>query len=203
MRMEIAKLKAKLHTTTIYVTHDQVEAMTLADKIVVLQAGLVEQVGTPMNLYHHPRNKFVAGFIGSPKMNFIEVTISKIQGNIVTLSMPNNTALKLPVAIPESMGKIAEGSKAELGIRPEHFKECPEKSALFTGQVAMVEHLGSETYVYINVDAKQQVLLRVERESTAKIGDTISVTAAPRDCHLFHPETGLSFERHSVDATAG
>lgn len=203
MRMEITKLKSKLHTTTIYVTHDQVEAMTLADKIVVLQAGLVEQVGTPMNLYHHPRNKFVAGFIRSPKMNFVEVTISKVADSIVTLAMPNNKTLKLPVAIPESMGKIEAGSKAELGIRPEHLQICAEKSALFTGQVAMVEHLGSETYLYINVDAKQQVLLRVDRESTAKIGDTINVTASPRDCHLFHPESGLSFERHSVDSAAG
>ena len=203
MRMEIAKLKSKLHTTTIYVTHDQVEAMTLADKIVVLQGGLVEQVGTPMNLYHHPRNKFVAGFIGSPKMNFVEVTISKIENSIVTLSMPNNATLKLPVAIPESMGKIEAGSKAELGIRPEHLQSCTGNSALFTGQVAMVEHLGSETYLYINVDEKQQVLLRVDRESTAKVGDTISVTASPRDCHLFHPESGLSFERHSVESAAG
>lgn len=197
MRMQIAKLKEKLDTTMIYVTHDQVEAMTLADKIVVLNGGYIEQAGTPLYLYHHPINKFVAGFIGSPKMNFIKVKIKDLKNNVVTLQLPHEKTLQLPVSLPRDMNDLAAGSMAELGIRPEHLVECDEKSAIFTGTVYMVEHLGSETFIYAKISEDQTLLMRVTGDSKIQVEDTINLKMNPNDCHLFHPESGISFERHS------
>ena len=197
MRMRIAKLKEKLHTTMIYVTHDQVEAMTLADKIVVMNAGNIEQVGTPLELYHHPRNKFVAGFIGSPKMNFIKVKVTGLKDDVVTLSLPYDRTMQLPVSLPKLMKDMGPGSSAELGIRPEHLVVCNAANALLTGQIQTVEHLGSEMYVYVKISDDQTILVRTTGEKIYKVGDTLHLRAVPSDCHLFHPKSELSFERFS------
>lgn len=197
MRMRIAKLKEKLHTTMIYVTHDQVEAMTLADKIVVMNGGNIEQVGTPLELYHHPRNKFVAGFIGSPKMNFIKVNVTALKNDVVTLSLPHDRSLKLPVALPKTMQDMGPGSSAELGIRPEHLIVCDAASSLLTGRIQTVEHLGSELYVYVHISDDQNILVRVPGDKSFKVGDTLHLKALPSDCHLFHPKSTISFERFS------
>src|SRR5690606_35800892 len=130
MRIEIAKLHKKLGATMIYVTHDQVEAMTMADKIVVLRDGRIEQVGSPLELYNHPCNQFVAGFIGSPQMNFIHTTISRISPEGMEVALPGGASIRVPVA----PGQAKVGEKVTLGIRPEHLTEGHSDTSL-KGQV--------------------------------------------------------------------
>lgn len=195
MRMRIAKLKEKLHTTMIYVTHDQVEAMTLADKIVVLNAGRIEQIGAPLYLYHHPINKFVAGFIGSPKMNFLPVDIESLKKDVIHLKLPNNQKMKLFVSISPQMQTLDLGSSAELGIRPEHLFLCSEKEALFNGCIQMIEHLGGEIYAYVEIEKEKMLLVRTSGDHQLKAGEKVHINVKPEDCHLFHAETGISFER--------
>jgi lactose/L-arabinose transport system ATP-binding protein len=148
MRIEIARLHRELGSTIIYVTHDQVEAMTLADKIVVLRAGVVEQVGAPLELYDNPANTFVAGFIGSPRMNFLDGTVtgqSRINGTNyceVALKGFDNTVVKLPFALQAPLA----GTEVSVGVRPEHFVESGTATLPVT--IDMLEHLGGETFVY-------------------------------------------------------
>ena len=124
MRVEIARLKAELASTMVYVTHDQVEAMTLADRIVVMNGGRIEQVGTPLELYHRPANLFVAGFIGSPAMNFLKGCVDKVQGNQVTVSLDLGLSLTMPVSkAPRA------GVEVTVGIRPEHIVLSAEGQA--------------------------------------------------------------------------
>jgi ABC-type sugar transport system ATPase subunit len=137
MRLEIARLHQSLGATMVYVTHDQVEAMTLADRIVVFNDGRIEQVGSPMDLYEHPENRFVAGFIGAPAMNFLPVRVQGTQ-----LDVPGMA----PVPVPP--GKEVA---AELGIRPEHLHVVEGPSADLSGEVELIERLGAETYAYVRV----------------------------------------------------
>lgn len=143
MRIEIARLHRELKATTIYVTHDQVEAMTLADKIVVLRAGEIEQVGSPLELYDNPANTFVAGFIGSPRMNFLEGQVYGVSNGVceVTLNQFGGARLRIPLA-----SQPVVGSKVSIGIRPEHFNE--EGDCALHVTIDMLEHLGGETYAY-------------------------------------------------------
>jgi multiple sugar transport system ATP-binding protein len=134
MWLELASLHDSLQATMIYVTHDQVEAMTLANKIVVLQGGIVEQVGSPLDLYHHPRNLFVAGFIGSPKMNFVSVTVTAVNDSGIILKLPGDASVTIPV----KPGKLSVGEIATLGIRPEHLRldrnsATPERRSAICG----------------------------------------------------------------------
>jgi ABC-type sugar transport system ATPase subunit len=198
MRMQIARLKTKLQTTMIYVTHDQVEAMTLADKIVVLKGGCVEQVGSPLHLYHHPRNKFVAGFLGSPKMNFLDVKISGATAQTVTIELPAGKQLTLPMPIPQEMGDLKIGSTVVLGVRPESISHCTSESAVFEGKVRVVEHLGSETYIYLKIDKGATIMVRLSGDNGVKVNDRACCTVSPDNCYLFHAETGLSFERPAL-----
>ena len=145
-RIEIAKLHADTHATMIYVTHDQVEAMTLADRIVVLNKGRVEQVGTPLDLYHHPANLFVAGFIGSPQMNFIDSEVTQVGPNSVELRLPNRNTLTVPVR-PEG---VAVGDPVTLGIRPDHLHVA--ETGLLRGRIELIEQLGENHLLYINSD---------------------------------------------------
>ena len=132
----------------IYVTHDQVEAMTMADKIVVLQAGLVEQVGSPLELYHHPRNLFVAGFIGSPTMNFLKTEVRAAQADSVTVGLPGGGSITVPV----KPGKCRPGDKVTLGVRPEHLLEGGGGDGELKGVVLVVERLGGATYCYLKLE---------------------------------------------------
>ena len=118
MRIELARLHDELKATMIYVTHDQVEAMTMADKIVVLQAGIVEQAGSPLELYHHPRNLFVAGFIGSPKMNFLPAKVTAVDGAGATVQLPGGSS----ITVPAQAGRLKAGDTVTLGVRPEHLR---------------------------------------------------------------------------------
>ncbi|MCF1612643.1 maltose/maltodextrin ABC transporter ATP-binding protein MalK, partial [Serratia marcescens] len=155
MRIEISRLHKRLQRTMIYVTHDQVEAMTLADKIVVLDAGRVAQVGKPLELYHYPANRFVAGFIGSPKMNFLPVKVTAAQPQQVQVELPNRQLVWLPV---EGEG-VQPGANLSLGIRPEHLLPGEASEVRLTGDVQVVEQLGNETQIHIQIPAIRQNLV--------------------------------------------
>jgi multiple sugar transport system ATP-binding protein len=178
MRTEIKELHQRLKTTTVYVTHDQIEAMTMADKIVVMHDGIVEQIGAPLDLYDNPKNQFVAGFIGSPAMNFLT---GEIKGN--TFVADNGAILPL--------GKVpanSEGRKVTYGIRPEHFK-MDENGAEAT--VVVIEPTGSEIQVAAKLGGQDVIALFRERHAF-KPGDKIKVSADPRVTHLFDAQTGQS-----------
>ena len=181
MRIELAKLHEKLNTTMIYVTHDQVEAMTMADKIVVLRAGTVEQVGTPLELYHYPANLFVAGFIGSPKMNFISAKITQVSQQSVTLKLESGKEVSLPV---DGSG-LATADRVTVGIRPEHCSIADQDTALFTGTVEVVEHLGEAGLVYVRTGSDELFVARVAGDTAIKTGETVGIQAAEQDCYVF------------------
>jgi multiple sugar transport system ATP-binding protein len=180
MRMEIGKLHNALGATMVYVTHDQVEAMTLADKIVVLKDGLVQQIGSPMELYHRPANSFVAGFLGSPSMNFLDVDVLAVAGNRVTVS---NAALD-PVEIVAQTGTYAKGGKARLGIRPQHLTPMAS-GGLLHGKIALTERLGSETVIEVTLTNGTPLIAALARDEIFPIGADIGLTFTAGDAHLF------------------
>ena len=182
MRMEIGKLHQQLGATMIYVTHDQVEAMTLADKIVVLRAGEVMQVGSPMELYHKPANLFVAGFLGSPSMNFLDVTVENADA---TSARVTNAALD-PVTVPARLGPFARGDKLKLGIRPQYLTPTarPEEGRLH-GHVALTERLGAETVVEVTLRDGGRVIAALPRDAVYATGDEIGLDFAAEEAHLF------------------
>jgi multiple sugar transport system ATP-binding protein len=181
MRVEIAKLHQDLKTTMIYVTHDQVEAMTLADKIVVLDHGVISQVGTPMELYNKPANKFVASFIGSPTMNFVAAEAKSASGKDAVVNLPGGHELKLT-----TQRGLNQPGTVEVGIRPEHVRlSAPnDPSASLGGTVQLLERLGNATIMYVNTDAGQ-IVVQDDGDTTAKTGDNVSVIFDPSRVHLF------------------
>ena len=180
MRIELARLHDDLAATMVYVTHDQVEAMTLADKIVVLQGGIIEQAGTPMELYHHPDNLFVAGFIGSPKMNFMDVRSVGADAAGVTVELVNKGRVRAEVA----PGQVTEGESLTLGIRPEHLRVTREDGDL-SGEVLVAERLGGETYLYIQIAEDVSLVVQADGENAARVHDRVEVAIDGRTCHLF------------------
>jgi multiple sugar transport system ATP-binding protein len=208
MRTEIARLQRRLGITTVYVTHDQTEAMTLGDRVAVLKRGILQQLATPRELYNNPVNLFVAGFIGSPPMNFVPATVE-------------GTSVKLPfgtVTIPEAKAKKAQGKGLLIaGIRPEHFEDAAvvdsargTGSSTFRAKVDVVEWLGNEAYAYVPFEAPEEVqaqLLQLERDldgealrtqlvisldgaSRIKEGDEAEIFVETDKMHLFDPSTG-------------
>ncbi len=171
MRLEIAKLHQHLKATMIYVTHDQVEAMTLADRIVVLQDGLIEQVGTPMQLYQKPGNLFVAQFIGSPKMNVVDC-----KANGGNLLFPNNATAILGQA-PDNVTKC--------GARPEHITLTDPKEADLSGVIDVTEHLGSDTFAYVKVEDVGLFTIRIVGFSDLKAGQNVGILFDRKQLHLF------------------
>lgn len=180
-RIEIAKLHQELKSTIVYVTHDQVEAMTLADKIVVMNAGNVEQVGSPMQLYHHPQTRFVAGFIGSPAMNFTTVHIDAVEQGKVTVTVPGGAKAVLPFDVPA--GDV--GKDVELGVRPEHLSPGEQGDLSISGEVDVVEKLGDSTYLYLKLANGDRFTVRAPGHSRIKIGETLSAAAESGASHLF------------------
>jgi multiple sugar transport system ATP-binding protein len=178
-RIEIAKLHTDTQATMIYVTHDQVEAMTLADRIVVLNAGRIEQVGTPLELYHRPANLFVAGFIGSPQMNFIECQVAGLGPNEVLASLPGGGTLSVPVQ-PEG---VQGGEAITLGIRPDHVRISSEGS--ITGRVDLVEELGENHLLYVDAGQGRRLTVREPGDARHEAGSTVSLDLASEFCHLF------------------
>ncbi|TPW29153.1 sn-glycerol-3-phosphate ABC transporter ATP-binding protein UgpC [Martelella alba] len=181
MRVEILKLHRDLGATMIYVTHDQVEAMTMADKIVVLSGGRIEQVGAPLDLYLRPANRFVAEFLGSPKINCIETTVHALADGIASLLLPGDAVMAFPVGDTE----IKTGDAVTLAIRPEHFVLDEGATARLSGTVELVEHLGSETLLTVRVDAGTVMTVKVDGVSRVRSGDQIRLGLTPQACQLF------------------
>ncbi len=178
-RIEIAKLHADTRATMIYVTHDQVEAMTLADRIVVLNAGRVEQIGTPLDLYHRPANLFVAGFIGSPQMNFIEAEVAGTGPDGVTVRLHGGSTLSVP-ASPES---VASGEPVILGVRPDHLRASPQ--GLLSGRVELVEELGENHLLYVEAGQGRRLTVREPGDARHEVGSTVTLDPVRAFCHLF------------------
>lgn len=179
MRIEIARLHESLNATMIYVTHDQVEAMTLADKIVVLKDGRIEQVGTPLDLYRSPKNLFVAGFIGSPGMNLLPARVKALTELGVTIALPGVGELEVPVR----SNNLKPDDPITLGVRPEHLQLSQQGQ--FQGEVIVAERLGSETYLYVQMEGGKRVTVETRGDSPAHLHDRVEVQINGRDCHLF------------------
>jgi multiple sugar transport system ATP-binding protein len=182
MRVEIAKLHQDLKATMIYVTHDQVEAMTLADKIVVLDHGIISQVGTPLELYNHPANKFVASFIGAPSMNFLSVDARPADGHEAVVDLPGGGEIKLTT----KKGLNSAGAGFEVGIRPEHVRlGAPgDPSAKLGGTVQILERLGNATIMYVETPAGQ-IVVQDDGDVPTKAGDNVGVIFDTARVHLF------------------
>ncbi len=179
MRLELTKLHRQLRATMIYVTHDQVEAMTMADRIVVLHAGVVEQVGTPMDLYRCPRNLFVAGFIGSPRMNFLDASISQIVPDGAVIGLANGATLE----VMTNSETVAMGEKVTAGIRPEHIKLVAAGG--IPALVQAVEHLGSESYVHLKLEYGELLTVKIYEETGVRPDQQVQLKMDPRFLHLF------------------
>jgi len=192
MRTEIKRVHQKVKTTTVYVTHDQIEAMTLADRVVVMNNGRIEQIGTPQELYHQPRTRFVAGFIGSPAMNFIPCTLEQ-NGAGLSVRLSQNIALPVPAS---KAARYANLSQRDLlfGLRPEHITEARSNGrnspATFTVTLDVVEPMGMETMVFFTVDG-QEICGRVEPGSAAGPGEAMRIYANMEHMHLIDPQTNL------------
>jgi multiple sugar transport system ATP-binding protein len=181
MRLELAKLHKDLGTTMIYVTHDQTEAMTLADKIVVLDRGRISQVGSPLDLYNKPANKFVASFIGSPGMNFFGVTAAGASQGRVRVNLPGGGHTEIPVA-----DGAGPSGALELGVRPEHLKfvAMDDPAVTLKGGIAIVEHLGNSTIFYVDTPAGQ-LIVEADGALTLKLGEPVALALDAERAHLF------------------
>jgi len=179
MRIEIGRLHQDLKATMIYVTHDQVEAMTMADKIVVLHGGMIEQVGSPLELYHRPQNLFVAGFIGSPKMNFLAAKVTALCPQSLDIEVQGQT-LQLP-----ANGALAKiGDNVTLGIRPEHVQIGAAGDSL-TGTLRLAEYLGSETMFYLSLPDGTEFSVKADGLAKGQAGQSLHFTLPALACHLF------------------
>ncbi|KVS70070.1 ABC transporter ATP-binding protein [Burkholderia cepacia] len=197
MRLEFARLHDELKTTMIYVTHDQVEAMTLADKIVVLSAGSIEQVGTPNQLYHAPANRFVASFMGSPKMNFLDGVVQSVSHGGVLVRYKTGETQR--VAVQPGNAKI--GDTVTVGIRPEHVNVGSTEFGVSARTMA-VESLGDAAYLYAECSvAPDGMIVRIPPHDRHTRGDIHKLGATPAHCHLFD-SNGQAFERKIVDVLA-
>jgi multiple sugar transport system ATP-binding protein len=190
MRYEFAKLHEEFKTTMVYVTHDQVEAMTLADRIVVLSAGKIEQVGTPLELYQHPDNLFVAGFIGSPRMNFLEADIVECGPEKTVVKLKNGEHIHSN--IDTSSARI--GDKVTLGMRPEHLRIDADTN-IIQSKIIFVEMLGSSTQAYCEYPGMEEDLTcTLSGQTTVRTGDTLKLGISADACYLFNAQ-GKAFDR--------
>lgn len=192
MRSQISKLHQRLKATTIYVTHDQIEAMTMGTRIVVMKDGFIQQVDTPLNLYDFPKNKFVAGFIGSPSMNFLTGTV---KGDMVT---GDGFAVQSTGTLGESL-KAHNGKQVWFGIRPEHLGLEGSTTIVggnnrLTGKVEVVEPLGAETDLIVDING-QTVVVKVDGHARVKVGDTVNLFADQTRLHAFDLQSELAIGR--------
>lgn len=187
MRAEISSLHTRLNATMVYVTHDQVEAMTMADKIVVMKDGLIQQIGSPLNLYNEPENLFVAGFIGSPPMNFMTVKVIEDNGRV------RIDEGDFSILLPEETGKLLKpfaGKEVVFGSRPEsllHTAEA-EKDACVTAKIAVVEQLGEQLHLHLNT-SKHSLIAKTAPDLPVKVGDTLHFKPDLSSVKFFDPET--------------
>ena len=180
MRVELAKLHDQLNATMIYVTHDQTEAMTLADNVVVMDEGIVSQKGSPMDLYNNPNNLFVGSFIGSPKMNIISSKILSSNENSTEVDLLGSSKISIKKTSANSSG----GDNVHIGIRPEHLLINQDGDANWESRVFVVEKLGSGTFLYLEKDG-EPLVVETEGDSNIKVGDTVKVGFTASRCHLF------------------
>jgi ABC-type sugar transport system ATPase subunit len=192
MRVEITKLHERLGNTMIYVTHDQIEAMTMADKIVVLRKGIIEQVGAPLELYNHPRNLFVAGFIGSPRMNFVEGKVSAASSAQVVFEAPGLPPLTLPGALAQPLAS----APATLGIRPEDFVVSRDAESGWPVTVGVAEQYGANSYLHCTLAGEVPILVHEAGQSLAKRGDVLYLAPRENHWHLFGAD-GAAIERQA------
>lgn len=183
MRIELTKLHRALTATMIYVTHDQVEAMTMADKIVVLRDGYVEQIGAPLELYNTPANKFVAGFIGSPAMNLFSGHVNGFSESGVQILLDDGADITIAC---EDCGLIV-GDDIDFGVRPEHFTIGETADTTLKGEVYAVERLGGETYVYLHSSNQKEIVVHVAGDREIAIGDPVEIGITMAQSHLFGP----------------
>jgi multiple sugar transport system ATP-binding protein len=222
MRSEVARLQSQLGTTTVYVTHDQTEAMTLGDRVAVMRAGRLQQVGSPAELYSNPHNLFVAGFIGSPAMNFMPASI---EGDSVRLPFGE---VRLPQEVRERLGRDAGGRPVIAGIRPESFEDAQlvgdarDRGTTFRARLDLVESMGSELYAHFNVEGDRlesqelqelaqdsgaaevpggggegTVVARLDAASKARRGEEMELWVDSTKLHFFDPETGRNLAQSS------
>jgi multiple sugar transport system ATP-binding protein len=231
MRTEVSRIQQRLGTTTIYVTHDQTEAMTLGDRVAVMRTGMLQQVGTPMDLYNNPLNLFVAGFIGSPAMNFMPATV---EGDTVRLPIGD---VRLPQGLRERLGRVDGGRTLIAGVRPEDFEdvalvgEARDRGRTFRAQIEVLESMGSELYAHFSVSTDQQIesqelqelaedagagevpssgeegriVARLDAASKAREGEESELWVDATKIHLFDPDDGrnLTTEQKGPAATGG
>jgi multiple sugar transport system ATP-binding protein len=192
MRTEIKKIHQTVTTTTVYVTHDQIEAMTLADRVVIMNGGRIDQIGTPHEVYHKPRTQFVAGFIGSPTMNFLPCRLVE-NGAGLTIRLSDWLALPVP-ASREARYRPRVGHELIFGLRPEHIREgrgdIPPGMAAFEARLDVVEPMGMETMVYFLVDGVE-VCGRVDPAAAGTMGEPMRLVADVNQMHLIDPRTEL------------
>jgi multiple sugar transport system ATP-binding protein len=183
MRVEINKLHRRLGATMIFVTHDQVEAMTLADRIVVLRKGVIEQVGTPLELYNKPANIFVAGFIGSPRMNLMPGRIGQVDGHSAEVHLDHGQSLTTEFPNPPK-----PGSTITVGVRPEHLVPASPGDGVLEGEVQIAEQLGGETYVYVTLAGGQSVTVEIKGQAGIRSGEPMGLAFQGAKFHVFGPD---------------
>jgi multiple sugar transport system ATP-binding protein len=181
MRLELSRLHKELQATMIYVTHDQVEAMTLADKVVVLNGGRIEQVGSPLELYHHPANLFVAGFLGTPKMGFLKGKVARLDAQGCDIDLAAGTRISLP----RVSGALSVGSEVTLGIRPEHLELASPGQPQLTVTADVGERLGSDTFCHVITDSGEPLTLRIRGDLASQYGERLNLHLNAEHCHLF------------------
>ena len=200
-RAEIARIHQRLKTTVVYVTHDQVEAMTMGSRIAVMSDGLLQQVGTPQTLYDTPANRFVAGFIGSPSMNFVDVTVDG-SGDGAKLNGASDFSMTLPPRLRESVGSTS-GRKLVAGFRPEHLElnDAGSDALKFPGRADVVEYLGNEELLHVTA-AGQDIVAIVDSSHRVKPGDALTLALPLSKLHLFDTESGISLASERATAAA-
>ena len=181
MRLELARLHQELKATMIYVTHDQVEALTLADKVVVLNGGRIEQVGPPLELYHHPVNQFVAGFIGTPKMAFLNGKVRKADRKSVTVVLDCGPEYQLPL----DGDYLQAGDAVTLGVRPEHIHVTTVQASPFRVTLDVAEHLGADTFCYVKTNNGEMLTVRAAGDFGGRFGEIVGLAPDLEHCHLF------------------
>lgn len=189
MRVELARLHGSIDATMVYVTHDQTEAMTMADKIVVLRAGRIEQIGSPMAIYRRPANVFVAGFIGSPRMNLLPATVCAVAAETVTVEMSGGTR----VTVPAGGAEASVGDSVTLGVRPEDLAlgGAPSDGATIQFDIYVIEPLGGETILYGHIGDSRTLVVKAPGHAAVRNRARVPVHVMPEACHLFD-RTGVA-----------
>ncbi len=180
MRLELVRLHRELNSTMIYVTHDQLEAMTMADRIVVLNNGRVEQLGSPLDLYQHPATLFVAGFIGAPKMNLLDAEVKAVNGQHLTLILANGAN----VAVPKPLEELNAGERIKLGVRPEHL--TLEQEGDLQGEIEVLEHVGPRAYLHARLLDGTRLVAQTDGDTRSRLGDRVAFRLRPEATHLFN-----------------